>query len=52
MAVNFKNKPVFLFGGIIAMSVTIALVVLVLFWPQPNPSYVSKVSVITGSTLG
>jgi UPF0755 protein len=23
-----------------------------LFWPQPNPSYVSKVSVITGSTLG
>ena len=34
------------------MSITIALVVLVLFWPQPNPSYVSKVSVITGSTLG
>jgi UPF0755 protein len=52
MAVNFQNKPVFLFGGIIAMSITIALVVLVLFWPQPNPSYVSKVSVITGSTLG
>lgn len=52
MAANFQNKPVFLFGGIIAMSVTIALVVLVLFWPQPNPSYVSKVSVITGSTLG
>ena len=52
MAANFQNKPVFLFGGIIAMSITIALVVLVLFWPQPNPSYVSKVSVITGSTLG
>ena len=52
MAANFKNKPVFLFGGIIAMSITIALVVLVLFWPQLNPSYVSKVSVITGSTLG
>ena len=52
MAVNFQNKPVFLFGGIIAMSITIALVVLVLFWPQPNPSYVSKVTVITGSTLG
>ena len=33
------------------MSITIALVVLVLFWPQPNPSYVSKVTVITGSTL-
>ena len=52
MAENYQNKPVFLFGGIIAMSITIALVVLVLFWPQPNPSYVSKVSVITGSTLG
>ena len=52
MAANFQNKPVFLLGGIIAMSITIALVVLVLFWPQPNPSYVSKVSVITGSTLG
>ena len=52
MAANFQYKPVFLFGGIIAMSITIALVVLVLFWPQPNPSYVSKVSVITGSTLG
>jgi UPF0755 protein len=52
MAVNFQNKPVFLFGGIIAISITIALVVLVLFWPQPNPSYVSKVTVITGSTLG
>ena len=52
MAANFQNKPVFLFGGIIAMSITIALVVLVLFWPQPNPSYVSKVTVITGSTLG
>ena len=52
MAVNFQNKPVFLFGGIIAMSITIALVVLVLFWPQPNPSSVSKVTVITGSTLG
>jgi len=52
MAANFQNKPIFLFGGIIAMSITIALVVLVLFWPQPNPSYVSKVSVITGSTLG
>lgn len=52
MAANFQNKPVFLLGGIIAMSITIALVVLVLFWPQPNPSYVSKVTVITGSTLG
>ena len=52
MAVNFQNKPVFLFGGIIAMSITIALVALVLFWPQPNPSSVSKVTVITGSTLG
>jgi len=52
MAVNFQNKPVFLFGGIIAISITIALVVLVLFWPQPNPSYVSKVTIITGSTLG
>ena len=52
MAANFQNKPVFLLGGIIAMSITIALVALVLFWPQPNPSYVSKVSVITGSTLG
>lgn len=52
MAVNFQNKPVFLFGGIITVSITIALVVLVLFWPQPNPSSVSKVTVITGSTLG
>ena len=52
MAENYQNKPLFLFGGIIAMSITIALVVLVLFWPQPNPSYVSKVTVITGSTLG
>lgn len=51
MAVNFQNKPVFLFGGIIAMSITIALVVLVLLWPQPNSSSVSKVTVITGSTL-
>ena len=33
------------------MSITIALVVLVLFWPQPNSSSVSKVTVITGSTL-
>ena len=52
MAENYQNKPIFLFGGIIAMSITIALVVLVLFWPQPNPSYVSKVTVINGSTLG
>ena len=52
MAANFQNKPVFLLGGIIAMSITIALVVLVLFWPQPNSSSVSKVTVITGSTLG
>ena len=51
MAANFQNKPVFLLGGIIAMSITIALVVLVLFWPQPNSSSVSKVTVITGSTL-
>jgi UPF0755 protein len=52
MAKIFQSKLVFLIGGIIVMSITIALIVLVLFWPQKNPSYISKVKVITGSTLG
>ena len=51
MAENFKKKPVYLFWGIITISTTIALVILILFWPQPNSSSVSKVRVRAGSTL-
>ena len=51
MAENFKKKPVYLFWGIITISTTIALVILILFWPQPNSSSVSKVTVRSGSTL-
>ena len=51
MAENFKKKPVYLFWGIITISTTIALVILILLWPQPNSSSVSKVTVRSGSTL-
>ena len=51
MAENFKKKPVYLFWGIITISTTIALVILILFWPQPNSSSVSKVTVRSGATL-
>ena len=51
MAENFKKNPVYLFWGIITISTTIALVILILLWPQPNSSSVSKVTVRSGSTL-
>ena len=49
---NYKNKPVFLFGGIITGSILIALVVLVLYWPQPNSGSMVKITVKPGSSLG
>lgn len=51
MGENFKKKPVFLFSGIITISIAAALVILVLFWPQPNLIDFTKVTVKSGSSL-
>ena len=51
MAEYFKKKPILLFGGGIAIFSWIALVVLILHWPQQNPFSVASVTVNTGISL-
>lgn len=52
MGDKYLKKPVFLFGGTLLTCSCIALVVLILFWPQNNPREIVKVSVQPGQTLG
>tara|TARA_A100001037_G_scaffold50148_1_gene42175 strand:- start:1883 stop:2917 length:1035 start_codon:yes stop_codon:yes gene_type:complete len=47
----FKKNSIFLYAGIITVSAMFALIVLVLFWPQPNPNVLIKITVKPGSTL-
>ena len=51
MAEYFKKKPIFLFVGGITIFSWIALVVLILHWPQQNPFSVARVTVNTGISL-
>lgn len=51
MSINFKERPFLLFGGGVLISTFIALVVLILFWPQRNPFVVTKVTVTPGLSL-
>ncbi|MBT4753652.1 MAG: endolytic transglycosylase MltG [Candidatus Marinimicrobia bacterium] len=51
MAENFTKKPIILIGGIITLLTVISLVILILFWPQPNFESVSKVTIKSGSSL-
>jgi len=51
MAEYFKKKPILLFGGGITIFSWIALVVLILHWPQQNPFSVARITVNTGISL-
>jgi cell division protein YceG involved in septum cleavage len=51
MVKYLKKKNGYLFGGIIIISSWIALVGLILFWPQQNPYSLAKVTVYSGMTL-
>lgn len=48
----YLKKPVFIFGVSLLGLSMVALVVLILFWPQSNPRDVVKLSVKAGETLG
>jgi UPF0755 protein len=51
MPLKFTKKPIFLLGGTITVLLMIALVILILYWPQPNTAHNSKVKIKSGSSL-
>lgn len=51
MPLKFTKKPIFLLGGTITVLLMIALVILILYWPQPNTAHISKVTIKSGSSL-